>query len=136
MAQADAGQVCLLLVKLKRFVEAEAQLVRVLEAEQAMYGLNSLNIVDTYKLLAMVYKVNGKRSDLIRIYETIRQSYARHHGINDKRTLAASVQLEGMLQAASPVASPKSKQQTGGEEWEEFVEEESGDTYSLDLLTS
>ena len=86
-------QICLLLVKLKRFEEAETQLNQVLKAEKAVFGGSSTNIIETHKLLAMVYKVNGKRSDMIKQYETIQQIYVQNFGTKDKRTKQIAAQV-------------------------------------------
>jgi len=86
-------KICLLLVKLKRFEEAETQLNQVLKAEKAVFGGSSTNIIETHKLLAMVYKVNGKRTDMIKQYETIQQIYIQNFGTKDKRTKQIAAQV-------------------------------------------
>ena len=137
---------CLLLVKLKRFDEAEVQLQQVLDGEKVLYGPNSANIIETYKLLAMVYKVNGKRKDMINVYENVHQIYVRNFGPRDKKTKQIESQIEQLIDSTSiergspspthvrmptperRVLSP-SKALVDTSMWEAHVDPDSGDTY-------
>jgi len=96
-------KLCLLLVKLKRFSEAQEVLHSVITSEKVLFGPTSINLVESYKLLAMVFKVDGKRREMISANELILAIYHKKYGPKDQRTRDLKRQLSEMtadLQAA------------------------------------
>lgn len=89
-------KLCLLLVKLKRFEDAQSLLLRVINSEKVLFGAMSINLVESYKLLAMVYKVDGKMQDMIRIHEAVLTIYHKKWGPKDSRSRDLAKQVADM----------------------------------------
>ena len=86
-------KLCLLLVKLKDFPGAVSLLDKIITAEKVLFGVQSINLIESYKLLAMVHKVDGKIEEMIETQELVLGIYRQRHGPKDNRTRDLAKQI-------------------------------------------
>lgn len=89
-------------------------------AEKVLFGASSINLVETYKLLAMVYKVDGQRNDMLDTHELVLQIYRKRYGAKDPRTKdyaqqLASIQAETGGDGANNRLLTRSRLESGGD---------------------